>query len=500
MNSVKLLRRIFILLAVMTVAAVCLVIFQITDLGLSIYERIQRLPLWWWIPYLLLISLISAGIGWLFWKIYRFGKSDTIQKKEEILTRPTIDSVREKLEDARESGFSSLAIETQLKSIEAETGEEPRRLEIAFFGKISTGKSSLIRTIIPDAQVEVSIIGGSTAEIERYQYRLGNLDLTLSDMPGTHLAQSVAHLDSELLNDARRMHIVCYVMDQDITASDKESLELLHKWNKPLVAVLNKANRYSAQDRELLHAHISAVLPANTPLVFTESSYLRTVNKVLADGSMASEERMSKGNVAALLQVFADIEGRRGELGEKQRQALIELADETLSKQIADFRSDRAKAIVKAYAQKAIFGGMAAVGPGTDVIIQGYLGMGMVKSLGKLYGIPIKEVDIQTLLTEATGKAKTHITLLLAVAGNICKAFPGVGTVLGGATHAIAYGLIFDSLGMAIADAMAGQVQGQSTLTAAEVMQKFDARLADNLEQRALSLLKSATSNNNNQL
>ena len=36
---------------------------------------------------------------------------------------------------------------------------------------------------------------------------------------------------------------------------------------------------------------------------------------------------------------------------------------------------------------------------------------------------------------------------LLAVAGNALKAFPGVGTIAGGLTHAVAYGLIFDALG-----------------------------------------------------
>ena len=41
------------------------------------------------------------------------------------------------------------------------------------------------------------------------------------------------------------------------------------------------------------------------------------------------------------------------------------------------------------------------------------------------------------------------------VAGNAAKAFPGLGTLGGGLAHAVAYGLIFDSLGRALAATMA---------------------------------------------
>ena len=44
--------------------------------------------------------------------------------------------------------------------------------------------------------------------------------------------------------------------------------------------------------------------------------------------------------------------------------------------------------------------------------------------------------------------------LTLAIAGNAFKAFPGVGTISGGVIHAVAYGMIFDSLGRAAAETM----------------------------------------------
>ena len=75
----------------------------------------------------------------------------------------------------------------------------------------------------------------------------------------------------------------------------------------------------------------------------------------------------------------------------------------------------------------------------------------MVQELCKLYDSPVSELDIDQFLNFSQGGVNKSIPLLLAVAGNGLKAFPGVGTVAGGLVHAGAYGLIFDALGHAVA-------------------------------------------------
>ena len=59
---------------------------------------------------------------------------------------------------------------------------------------------------------------------------------------------------------------------------------------------------------------------------------------------------------------------------------------------------------------------------------------------------------------------------VLAIAGNALKAFPGLGTVGGGLVHAVAYGLVFDSLGRAVAATLsqARSLDRQATLDAFE--------------------------------
>ena len=77
---------------------------------------------------------------------------------------------------------------------------------------------------------------------------------------------------------------------------------------------------------------------------------------------------------------------------------------------------------------------------------------------------------------------------MLAVAGNGLKAFPGLGTVAGGMLHAVAYGLIFDSLGKAVAHTL--ETRGE--LQPAPAVLLFEEKLGEDLESRARKFARMA--------
>jgi uncharacterized protein len=77
-----------------------------------------------------------------------------------------------------------------------------------------------------------------------------------------------------------------------------------------------------------------------------------------------------------------------------------------------------------------------------------------VKSLCRLYDVPARDIDIQRFLDIAQGYVGRALPLLLAISGNVMKAFPGVGTVAGGLVHAVAYGIIFDAMGKGLAHSL----------------------------------------------
>ena len=464
-NSVSLIRKAIILLTVLIVLVVFLIIFQFTDIAFRVWDRIQHTPPAFIAIYLTIVALIAAiGLG-LIWKIWTVGRkrrgqgSTTAAEKK----RHTLEELQARAAAARAQGGDVSAIEAELAAIEA----EPQELELAFFGKISTGKSSLIQTLLPNASVDTSIIGGSTTAIERYHYENNRgLSLTLLDMPGTHQAGADGTLDREVMTAARRVHIVAYVIDQDLTESDIISILRLHAFDKPMLVVLNKTNLYTADELAELKTRIKSRLPDGVNYIACASAYRQKIQRIAADGSATWEEEYRGGDIAPLLQTIAQMTTARGTLTARNREALV-----------------------KNYARKAMLGGVAAVGPGTDILIQGYLGMDMLKHLTRLYDIPARDIDLQTLVEAASSKVKTQLTIILALAGNVCKAFPGIGTVIGGASHAVAYGLIFESLGRATLQALES---GSGNIDTRHIIQKFEEQLHNDLETRAQNLVRLA--------
>ena len=486
-NSVSLIRKAIILLTVLIVLVVLLLIFQFTDIAFRVWDRLQHTPPGFLVFYLIVISLIAAAGLILIWKIWtvgrnrRRGKAAAPERK-----RLSLEELQARAAAARAQGLDTSAIDAEIDAI----ATEPQELELAFFGKISTGKSSLIQTMLPNATIDTSIIGGSTTTIERYHYENARgLSLTLLDMPGTHQAGADGTLDQDVMTAARRVHIVAYVIDQDLTESDMISILRLHAFEKPMLVILNKTNLYNAAELDELKTRIRARLPEDIAFITAASAYRQPVRRQQPDGTALWEAREVPGNISALLQKLAQMTAARGTLTARNRDALISLADETLTQRLNHYRRERGEAMVKSYARKAMLGGVAAVGPGTDVIIQGYLGMDMLKNLTKLYNIPARDIDLQTLVEAASSKVKTHLTVILALAGNVCKAFPGVGTVIGGVSHAVAYGLIFESLGRATLQTLE---RGSDTFDSQHIMQHFEEQLKNDLETRAQSLVRLA--------
>ena len=143
---------------------------------------------------------------------------------------------------------------------------------------------------------------------------------------------------------------------------------------------------------------------------------------------------------------------------------------------------------MQSYSKRAVVGALAAVAPGSDIIIQGVLATRLIQSLCKVYGVSVKEVQIESFLRLAGGRVKKMTAITLAITGNALKAFPGVGTLTGGLVHAVAYGMIFESLGRAASETLASR----GDLRPYPAAKAFEEILNDNLEAGAVRFAKLA--------
>jgi hypothetical protein len=198
-----------------------------------------------------------------------------------------------------------------------------------------------------------------------------------------------------------------------------------------------------------------------------------------ADGSETAAVSQRESNVGVLVVAINQLlSGSRESLDAARDSAVFRLAVDKLELAETAYREQRAEQIIRRSTQKAVVGALAAISPGTDVLIQGYIGTAMTRDLCALFGAAPRDLDIEEFLNLSQGRVGKALPLSLAVAGNGLKAFPGLGTVAGGLVHAVAYGLIFDALGRSLVSTL----RMQGSLQPRAAARAFEEELSEHIE------------------
>jgi small GTP-binding protein len=471
-----------------------LFIFYATQTALNVWDRLQQLPSGLFYLYLVLIGFfILASLG-LALKLI-LGGSRPRSNQQHTNTPPTAEQIAAEIQQIEAAGMDISPFKAELARLNAR--KETGQINIAFFGEVSTGKSSIIKALLPNAGVEISLRGGSTREIHEYLWQTEAGDrLLLTDLPGRNEAEG--YLDELARDEAVRAQIVVYVVDSDLSRSQFDDIQELYTFGKPLIIAFNKSDLYTDTEKQQLQTRIqSRFMPTTgeaheTPplipsVVFIQSGGLEEVVRVYPDGREEIVQRQRKVDVSALSsRIQTEIDNRLEWLDSLRDASVFSLVHSKLDETRASFRREQAEKIVRAGTRNAVIGALASISPGTDLIIQGVIGTRMVQELCKLYDVPIKQIDIDQFFDFSQNQMKKSIPLILAVAGNGLKAFPGLGTVAGGLVHAVAYGLIFDALGHAVALTL----EQRGALKAAPAALKFREMLSGNLEERTKTLAR----------
>jgi GTP-binding protein EngB required for normal cell division len=477
--------RVLIALGVLVLSlAALLLVLVISEATLNIQARLDEAPAWlgyaWWG----LLAAIGILGGWFTWRVLRPGrKRPPIAPPDEPPSREQLD---EQIEKAREQGIDIAEIERELAELSRR--REAGEIHVALFGEISTGKSALITALLPGAQATSDVRGGTTRELVRYTWRSrGGDSMLLTDMPGT--AEADGDLDQMATDEATRAHIVVYVTDGDINRAQKTALDSLMALHKPLILVLNKTDRYTPDQLALLTNKLGRLVEGQTNASFVSVSAAteREVVVKTPDGSEVMETREIAPRIEPLARALQRlVDGNQDLLDRLSDSATFVLVARQLDTAVAASRREKADKLVDAYAVKAVVGAMAAIAPGSDLLIQGYLGTQLVRELAALYDTKVAKFDTELLLKLVQQHAAKAHTLLLAVAGNALKAFPGIGTLAGGAMHAVAYGIIFRTLGRALTITL----ESRGELHPRQTARLFEEKLGGNLETSARSLAK----------
>ncbi len=452
MPSPRLPLRLILLVALAVAAALVLGLLVATvNSVLEFYQRLAELPLWLRAPLVILAAAVLAGLAWLFWRLARPARVTPLDAPIPV-SRAEV--------DARVAALRERQVET--RALEAELVELDRRraggeVHVALFGEISSGKSSLIRALAPAADSPIDVRGGTTHTVMQHRGRLPDgRTLVLADVPGSGEVDGAAR-EQLARDEALRAHVVVYLAAGDLSRAQDAEFVWLVRFGKPLVLALNKADLYDEDERGALLARFHARYGAQARAIVAISAGGRErFERQLADGRRESVERERVADIAPLLDALEHLTAPGAAALEPAREAAVLAEVGRRSDALARATAVReAEQAVGKYTRRAVVGALAAVAPGSDILIQGVLGTALVRELARIHGVAVRELDVEALLARVGLTVRNTTAIVLAIAGNALKAFPGLGTLGGGVLHAIAYGLVFDSLGHALAATLA---------------------------------------------
>jgi GTP-binding protein EngB required for normal cell division len=439
-----------LLILLVFVIAIAATLF-VTESALNVWDRLVEGPRFILYGYFAALAALFAAAIWL---ILRLVVKRRIPDEKTSSGPLRQADIKRRLRDAEKSGVSVEEAQAELQELAAR--QESGSVHLCFFGEISTGKSSLIKALIPDADVAISAVGGSTIDIRHYRWRDDKgRQILLTDVPGSGGLE--AGLDKVAEEEALRSQVVLFVCDGDLTRAESLAVQRLLALEKPLILVMNKSDRYSSEEQSMLLERLLDHLGdlgsefSNDLVVAVSAGGETDTVQRQPDGTETTVRRTRPADIGVLVVAINRLlEDEAAALDIRRDRAVFRLAADKLQEAELEYRQQRAEQIIRSSTRKAVIGALAAVSPGTDIIIQGYIGTAMTRELCSLFDAAPRDLDIEEFLGLSQSRAGKALPLSLAVAGNGLKAFPGIGTVAGGLVHAVAYGLIFDALGRSL--------------------------------------------------
>lgn len=313
-------------------------------------------------------------------------------------------------------------LETEIADLETMLSKLERMVvQIAAFGMVGRGKSSLLNALVGQPVFETGPLHGVTRNAQTASWSIteeaigeteralrvtlsgtGQSQVELIDTPGldevdgetrTALAQQVA----------KQADLILFVISGDMTKVEHEALAQLREAGKPILLVFNKVDQYPEADRMAIYEKIrdervrellspdEIVMAAASPLVRT------MVHR--PDGTRGVQVRTGTAQVEELKLKILEILHREGKaLVALNTMLYADNVNEQLVQRKLNIRDTSANQLIwKAVITKAM---AIALNPVTviDILSGAVIDIVLILGLSKLYGIPMTEAGAVKLL------------------------------------------------------------------------------------------------------
>ena len=334
------------------------------------------------------------------------------------------------------------AVETMLDKIEH--GD----IHLSVFGRVSTGKSSLLNALIGRESFSVSPLHGETkhASMQAWQ-EVDAGGVFLIDTPGLDEAGGEDR-ESLAREVAGRSDLVIFVLDSDITDTELDALKAAMFEGRPILLVLNKGDLYTTADRESLLQSVrektAGIIQAEHVIVAAAQPRPQAVIEVDAEGNEHRSTRTRDPDIGELrLKLWEILEAEGKTLAALNASLFASDLSDQVGRRILAARCELGEKLVRTYCvSKGVAVAFNPI-PVADLFAAAFIDVGMVVHLSRVYGLPLSQKEagsiVRVIMAESAALMGTvwalHFLSSALKVGTI-----GLSTILtAGAQGAIAY-------------------------------------------------------------
>ncbi len=297
---------------------------------------------------------------------------------------------------------------------------ENGHIHLAVFGRVSTGKSSLLNALIGKETFTVSPLHGETRFSSMqpwYEVEAGGVFLI--DTPGLDEAGGEER-ESLAREVTQRADLVLFVIDGDMTETELASLRTLLAEGRPVLVVLNKADLFTNTEKERLLAAIrrrteGLVDPEHVVAVAAQPRPQLVIEKDAA-GVEHTSERPREPDIELLRVRLWDILDAEGKTLAALNASLFaaDLSDQ-VGQRIMAARREVADKLVRTYCVgKGVAVALNPV-PVADLFAAAFIDVGMVVHLSKVYGLPLSRSEAGALVRVIAAEAAAITATVWAI-------------------------------------------------------------------------------------
>ncbi len=280
---------------------------------------------------------------------------------------------------------------------------EHGELHVAVFGRVSVGKSALLNALAGRDVFEVGVLHGTTTRRDALRWDTAlEGGVQLIDTPG------IDELDGEArerlaLDVAGQSDVVLFVVDGDLTATELDALQRVADVQRPVLLVLNKADRYTPAERDALldrlRQRAAGLVRPQHVLAAAAQPAPEQLQQLDADGREQRLERPRASDVEDLrAAILALLEADGNTLAALNAALFAGRVSDAVGARLTTLRREAAERIVRTYCiAKGVAVALNPV-PVADLLAAASLDVALVLHLSRIYGLPMGRAEAGRLL------------------------------------------------------------------------------------------------------